>query len=64
MANNNEEKEFDGKAIEKIMNEAIKLAIEKQLKLGVPAVYMKEGKICYLMPDGREIYKEDVEQKK
>ncbi len=56
------QREFDGKTLEKIMNEAIKKAIDKQLKLGVPAVYIKDGKVCYLMPDGREVFKEKAEK--
>ncbi len=59
MDNANKQKEFDGKTLEKIMNEAIKKAIDKQLKLGVPAVYIKNGKVCYLMPNGQEVFKED-----
>ena len=59
MKNISRQREFDGKTLEKIMNEAIKKAIDKQLKLGVPAVYIKDGKVCYLMPDGREVFKEE-----
>lgn len=46
-----------GKIAEKAMREAVKEAIEKQLKLGVPAVFMKDGKICYKMPDGSISFK-------
>lgn len=41
-----------GKIAEKAMNEAIKEATDRQLKLGVPVVFIKDGKICYKMPDG------------
>ncbi len=42
-----------GRIAEKVMKEAVKEAIEEQLKRGVPAVFMRDGKICYQMPDGR-----------
>jgi len=45
-----------GRTAEKVMREAVKEAIEKQLKLGIPAVFMKNGRICYKMPDGSLVY--------
>ncbi len=54
--------DFDGKTLERIMNEAIKEAIERHLKLGVPVVYLRDGKIRYLMPDGTEVSKEELPQ--
>jgi len=37
---------------EKALKEAVKKALERHMKLGVPAVFMKGGKMVYLMPDG------------
>ena len=46
------DKSNQGEIAEKVMQLAVKEAIEKQLKLGVPVVFMRNGKICYKMPDG------------
>ncbi len=43
---------------EKIFQEAVAEALEKHSKSGVPAVFMKEGKIVYRLPDGRIVDKE------
>ncbi len=37
---------------EKAFREAVKGAIESHAKSGVPAVFIKNRKICYRMPDG------------
>ena len=41
-----------GAMAEKALKEAVKKALERHMKLGVPAVFMKGGKMVYLMPDG------------
>ncbi len=46
-----------GLMAEKAFKEAVKKAIDQHKKLGVPAVYMKGGKIVYLLPDGRVVEK-------
>ena len=43
---------------EKAFQEAVAEALEKHSKLGVPAVFMKDGKIVYRLPDGRIVDKE------
>ncbi|MFH1390663.1 MAG: hypothetical protein ABIH56_08105 [Candidatus Margulisiibacteriota bacterium] len=40
---------------EKAFKEAVKKALVQHQKMGVPAVYMRNGKIVYLMPDGRVV---------
>jgi hypothetical protein len=40
---------------EKALKEAVKDALKKHMKMGIPAVYMKNGKIVYLMPDGKVV---------
>ena len=46
-----------GVMAEKALKEAVKKALEQHRKKGVPAVYMKNGKIVYLMPDGKVVKK-------
>lgn len=48
-----------GRIAEKAMREAVKDAMDKQLKMGVPVVFMKDGKICYKMPDGSIQYADE-----
>lgn len=38
------------------LREAVKEALELHAKLGIPSVYMKDGKLCWLMPDGTETF--------
>jgi hypothetical protein len=42
-----------GVMAEKALKEAVKGAFKKHRQMGVPAVFMQNGKIVYLMPDGR-----------
>lgn len=46
-----------GAMAEKAMKEAVKEALKTHREKGVPAVFMKNGKIVYLMPDGRVVTK-------
>ena len=38
---------------EKALKEAVKKALEYHAKMGVPAVFIKAGKLVYQLPDGR-----------
>ena len=49
-----------GRMAEKALKEAVKKALEKHQRMNVPAVYMKDGKMVYLMPDGRELSRPPV----
>jgi hypothetical protein len=49
-----------GRMAEKALREAVKKALQEHQRMKVPAVYMKNGKIVYLMPDGREVSKPPV----
>lgn len=42
-----------GLMAEKALKEGVKAALERHRKLGVPAVFMKNGKMVYLLPNGR-----------
>ncbi len=42
-----------GVMAEKAFKEAVKDAIKEHQRKGVPAVFMRDGKIVYLMPDGK-----------
>lgn len=44
-----------GQMAEKAFKEAVKQAIAEHRRMGVPAVFMQNGKIVYLMPDGRVV---------
>jgi len=44
-----------GLMAEKAFKEAVKKAIDQHQKMGVPVVYMKDGKIVYLMPNGKVV---------
>jgi len=46
-----------GLLAEKAFKEAVKKAFVKHKQMGVPAVYMKNGKIVYLMPNGKTVEK-------
>ena len=46
-----------GQMAEKALKEVVKMALSQHQKMGVPAVYMRDGKIVYLMPDGRVVDK-------
>jgi|GEM_PF-4843651 hypothetical protein len=41
---------------EKALQEAVKKALETHAKMGVPAVFMKDGKLCYRLPNGKIVY--------
>ena len=42
---------------EKALKEAVKKALKEHRRLKVPAVYMQNGKIVYLMPNGKVVEK-------
>ena len=44
-----------GAMAEEALKEAVKDALERHRKMGVPAVFMRNGKIVYLMPDGKVV---------
>jgi hypothetical protein len=44
-----------GLMAEKALKEAVVKALEKHKRMGVPAVFMKDGKMVYLMPDGKVV---------
>ncbi|OGB89884.1 hypothetical protein A2625_05500 [candidate division WOR-1 bacterium RIFCSPHIGHO2_01_FULL_53_15] len=46
-----------GQMAEKALKEAVKGALEQHRRMKVPAVYMRNGRIVYLMPDGRVVNK-------
>jgi hypothetical protein len=41
----------------KALREAVKQAISEHRRMGVPAVFMRDGKIVYLMPNGKVVSK-------
>ena len=49
-----------GKMAEKALKEAVKKALAEHRRMGVPAVYMQNGKIVYLMPNGKVVEKPPV----
>ena len=49
-----------GLMADKAFKEGVKKAIDQHRKMGVPAVFMKNGKIVYLMPDGKIVEKPPV----
>lgn len=42
-----------GLMAEKALKEAVKKALAEHQRMGVPAVYMQNGKIVYLLPNGK-----------
>ena len=44
-----------GVMAEKAFNEAVKNALAEHKKKGVPAVYMQNGKMVYLLPNGKVV---------
>lgn len=46
-----------GMMAEKALKEAVKKALSEHQRMGVPAVFMQDGKIVYLMPDGKVVDK-------
>lgn len=44
-----------GQMAEKALKEAVKKALVQHQKMGIPAVYMQNGKIVYLMPNGKVV---------
>lgn len=42
--------------ITKVFERAVQKELERRMKLGFPSVYMKDGKLCYLLPDGTETF--------
>ncbi|NQU18274.1 MAG: hypothetical protein HQ564_09460 [Candidatus Saganbacteria bacterium] len=46
-----------GAMAEKALKEAVKKALVFHARMGVPAVFAKEGKLQYLLPDGRIVSK-------
>lgn len=53
-----------GLMAEKAFKEAVVKALEMHKKLGIPAVYMKNGKMVYLLPNGKEVETPPVLKKK
>jgi len=52
-----------GLMAEKALREAVKQALDEHRRMNVPAVYMQNGKIVYLMPDGRVVEKPPARKK-
>jgi len=46
---------ISGKTAEKAMKEAVSLAMDKYKKMGVDAVFSKNGKLYYMTPEGKEL---------
>ncbi len=46
-----------GLMAEKALKEAVKQALGEHRRLKVPAVYMQNGKIVYLLPNGKVVNK-------
>ena len=44
-----------GRMAEKALREAVKKALDEHKRLGVPAVYMQNGKIVYILPSGKVV---------
>lgn len=42
---------------EKALKEAVKKALDRHAKMGVPAVFVKDGKLCYRLPNGKIVHK-------
>lgn len=49
-----------GLMAEKALKEAVKIALAEHQRMKVPAVFMKNGKIVYLLPNGRVVEKPPV----
>lgn len=45
---------------EKAFKEAVKKALKQHQQIGVPAVFMRNGKLVYLMPNGKVVEKPPV----
>jgi len=52
-----------GAMAEKAFKEAVKDALKIHRQKGVPAVFMQNGKIVYLMPDGKIVEKVKIRGK-
>ena len=52
-----------GAMAEKAMKEAVKAALKTHQQKGVPAVFMQDGKIVYLMPNGDVVNKPNGRRK-
>jgi len=46
-----------GLMAEKALKKAVKNALSEHRRMGVPAVFMQDGKIVYLMPNGKVVSK-------
>jgi hypothetical protein len=46
-----------GLMAEKALKEAVKQALAEHRRMGVPAVFMRNGKMVYLMPNGKVVEK-------
>ena len=46
-----------GAMAEKAMKEAVKQALKTHQEKGVPAVFMQNGKMVYLLPNGKVVLK-------
>ena len=44
---------LEARNINRIANEAVKKAKEENKKLGIPEAFCKNGKVFYLLPDGK-----------
>jgi len=49
-----------GLMAEKALKEAVRNALAEHQRLGVPAVYMQDGKMVYLMPNGKVVAKSPI----
>ncbi len=41
------------KLADKALKEAVKKAIDKQARMGIPSVFIKDGELCYRLPNGK-----------
>ena len=56
-------KSKDAKIAEKALKEAVADALKTHAKSGIPAVFLKNGKIVYRLPNGKIVNKEPVKIK-
>lgn len=42
---------------EKALKEAVKKALDRHAKMGIPSVFIKDGRLCYRLPDGKIVHK-------
>ena len=49
-----------GLMAEKALKEAVKHALSEHRRMDVPAVFMRDGKIVYLLPNGKVVSKPPI----